>query len=213
MSGRIAGSRSRFAGTLSRLLPSGRHAIDPRVFAPGACVAFPPAAAGRHLTVFLDAGHGGVDPGAVGSTESGRIIYEADLALAVELDTMATLRREDLRVVVSRTSDTSVICLRPGDAFGGNPDRQGLTTMSRPETCANDARANVLVGFYFDAGAPSNAGCLTGYDALRRFAADNLRLATLVQNDTFAATNTVFPPCRANHPRQQVTEPGRHVDG
>jgi N-acetylmuramoyl-L-alanine amidase len=54
--------------------PSGpRHtapgrAIDTRYFEPGACVEFPPTAGDRHLTVFLDAGHGGLDPGGVGET-------------------------------------------------------------------------------------------------------------------------------------------------
>ena len=43
-------------------------AIDPAYFSPGACVAFPPMMGNRHLTVFLDAGHGGLDPGAVGIT-------------------------------------------------------------------------------------------------------------------------------------------------
>ena len=37
--------------------------IDPAYFSPGACVAFPPTMGNRHLTVFLDAGHGGPDPG------------------------------------------------------------------------------------------------------------------------------------------------------
>ena len=41
-------------------------AIDPAYFSPGACVAFPPVAGNRHLKVFLDAGHGGLDPGGGG---------------------------------------------------------------------------------------------------------------------------------------------------
>ena len=45
---------------------SAAAAIDPAYFSPGACVAFPPTAGNRHLTVFLDAGHGGPDPGAGG---------------------------------------------------------------------------------------------------------------------------------------------------
>ena len=36
-----------------------------RYFEPGACVEYPPASSDRHLTVFLDAGHGGLDPGGV----------------------------------------------------------------------------------------------------------------------------------------------------
>ena len=55
---------------------------------------------------------------------------------------------------------------------------------------ANKARANVLVGIYFDAGgSPYNAGAVTGYDTDRPFTAQNLRLATLIQNDVLGAMN------------------------
>jgi hypothetical protein len=58
------------------------------------------------------------------------------------------------------------------------------------DACANKARANVLVGIYFDAGgSPENAGAVTGYDTARPFTAQNLRLATLVQNDVLGAMN------------------------
>jgi N-acetylmuramoyl-L-alanine amidase len=56
-------------------------AVDPAYFGPGACVAFPPVTGNRHLTVFLDAGHGGLDPGAVGVTGTGKVIDEADQTL------------------------------------------------------------------------------------------------------------------------------------
>ena len=48
------------------------HAVDARFFEPGACVEYPPTSGDRHLTVFLDAGHGGIDPGGVGETETGQ---------------------------------------------------------------------------------------------------------------------------------------------
>ena len=64
------------------------YPVAPARFSPGACVSFPPTAGGRHQTVFVDAGHGGIDPGAVGVTESGQTIHEADLTLPVELDVM-----------------------------------------------------------------------------------------------------------------------------
>ena len=61
--------------------------------------------------------------------------------------------------------------------------------MAARDVCANEAHANALVGIYFDSGAPNNAGCVTGYDAVRPFAADNLRLAELVQGDVLSAMN------------------------
>jgi N-acetylmuramoyl-L-alanine amidase len=151
---------------------------------------FPPTVGERRLTVFLDAGHGGVDPGAVGSTQSGQTISEAPLTLAVELDTMRLLRQDGFSVVVSRTRDTTVTRLGRGDISGGilTPLASHNDVAARA-LCADKARANVLVGIYFDGGAPGSAGCVTGYDAARRFAANNLRLAKLVQSDVLSAMN------------------------
>ena len=171
--------------------PRAPQPVDPKVFNPGACVAFPPTGPTRDLTVFLDAGHGGGDPGAVGRTLSGRTIHEADVTLTVELDTMAILRREGFRVVVSRTHEESVARLGPGDVMGGALTAHAShQDVAARDVCANDAHANALIGIYFDGGAPNAAGCLTGYDAVRPFATANLRLATLVQRDVLAALNT-----------------------
>jgi N-acetylmuramoyl-L-alanine amidase len=168
----------------------GVRPIDPRVFAPGACLVFAPIGPVRHLTVFLDAGHGGRDPGAVGLTESGQTIYEDDQTLAVELDTSAILRAAGFRVVVSRIHDTSVLRLGPDDVSGRvlTADGSHEDVLAR-DVCANDAHANLLVGIYFNAGAPTNAGTVTGYDAVRPFAAQNLRLAKLLQRDVLRAMN------------------------
>ncbi len=165
-------------------------AVDPSAFVPGACVAFPPTAGNRGLTVFLDAGHGGIDPGAVGATEAGRIIEEADLTLAVEMDATTILRGAGFRVVVSRTGDTTVARNGPGDVDNGLFTVQGShNDVAARDVCANEAHANVLMGVYLDSGSPANAGSVTGYDAVRPFAADNLRLAQLVQRDVLAAMN------------------------
>ena len=164
--------------------------IDLRAFTRGACVAFSPLARARHETVFLDAGHGGRDPGAVGATEAGRTIVEAAETLPVELYTMAFLRSAGFRVVVSRTQDSSVLRLGRDDVSGALLTVEGSheDVLARA-ACANDAHANVLVGIYFNAGAPASAGCLTTYDAVRPFAAENLRLAKLVQAGVLAAMN------------------------
>ena len=165
-------------------------AIDPAYFSPGACVAFPPTAGNRQLTVFLDAGHGGPDPGAVGITSSGQVIYEADETLPVVLDTTAILRRAGFRVVVSRTGPTSVLRLGPGDMSGPMLSVTGShDDVAARDVCANMAHADVLIGVYFNAGAAYNAGCITAYDTARPFDADNLRLADLVQSDVLAAMN------------------------
>ncbi len=166
-------------------------AIDPPAFSPGACRSFPPTSGDRHLTVFLDAGHGGIDPGGVGTTESGQTINEATVNLPIELHTMALLRRDGFRVVVSRTTPTSVARLGPGDVSGGLLTPDGVhDDVAARDVCANDAHADVLVGIYSDAASsPSDAGAITGYDAVRSFAAANLRLASLLQQDVLAAMN------------------------
>jgi N-acetylmuramoyl-L-alanine amidase len=170
---------------------SGGVAIDPAYFSLGACMAFPPTSGNRHLTVFLDAGHGGRDPGAVGVTQSGHMIYEADQTLPVVLDTLTVLRAAGFRVVVSRTGPTTVLRLRPDDVSGHILSVLGShDDVAARDVCANMAHANVLVGVYFNAGAsPANAGCITAYDTARPFAAANRRLADLVQSDVLAAMN------------------------
>jgi N-acetylmuramoyl-L-alanine amidase len=178
-------------GVRSAPSPPAETQLDPSAFAAGACEAFEPTKGDRHETVFLDAGHGGIDPGGVGSTESGKSIDEADETLPVELDAMALLRAKGFRVVVSRTKDSTVVRLSAADQSGGVLTLQGShdDVVARDE-CANDADARTLVGIYFDAGASAqNAGSLTAYDAARPFAAQNLTLATLVQTDVLDGMN------------------------
>ena len=57
--------RRRVRGRRERL--HRRSPVDASAFAAGSCVAFEPTAGERGKTVFLDAGHGGIDPGGVGS--------------------------------------------------------------------------------------------------------------------------------------------------
>jgi N-acetylmuramoyl-L-alanine amidase len=154
------------------------RAVDPVLFSPGACMTFPPTDGDRHETVFLDAGHGGIDPGGVGSTGAGATVKESTVNLAIELDAMAILRAQGYRVVVSRTQNT-VTRLTPGDVHGALLTAQGVfNDVAARDVCANLAEANVLVGIYMDSGEPWNAGCLTGYDQDRPFSGENQRLAT-----------------------------------
>jgi N-acetylmuramoyl-L-alanine amidase len=165
--------------------------LAPAAFSAGACVAFAPTAGDRHTTVFLDAGHGGLDPGAVGSTSSGATVDEGTETLPVELDAAAVLRADGYRVVVSRTTDSNVVRLTPADLSDGVLSLQGAhDDVAARDVCANLSGASALVGIYFDSGGSSaDGGSVTTYDSARPFSAANLRLATLVQKDTLAAMN------------------------
>ncbi len=162
--------------------------LDPTEFADGSCIAFPPTVGDRGQTVFIDAGHGGIDPGGVGTTDSGATIDEGTETLPVELGVMELLRAKGFRVVVSRTTDDTVVRLTPADRSGNELSLVGShDDVAARDICANDAHAQVLVGVYYDAGASAaDAGSLTAYDADRPFASDNHRLATLVQHDVVA---------------------------
>lgn len=170
---------------------SGSQAIDPAAFAPGACVAFAPTAAANGKTVLLDAGHGGLDPGGVGVTQSGQPIDEAAETLPVASDAMALLRADGFRVVLSRTRDTTVVRLSAADAGAGALTLQGVhDDVAARDRCANLAGADALVGIYFDASpSPTVEGSVTTWDPARPFAEANRRLANLLQRDVLAALN------------------------
>ena len=170
---------------------AGGTELDPSMFEPGSCVAFSPTAGDRHQTVFLDAGHGGIDAGASGVTESGAVIHEADETLPVELDAATLLRAQGYRVVVSRTRASTVVRPGSGDVATGVFTLQGEhDDVAARDVCANLAQATILLGIYFDAGtSTTNAGSITGYDTVRPFSSDNERLATLLQSDVLAHLN------------------------
>jgi N-acetylmuramoyl-L-alanine amidase len=166
-------------------------ALDPSYFASGACMAFAPTVGNNKRTVFLDAGHGGIDPGGVGTTEAGQTIYESNVNLSIALDTMALLREHGYRVVVSRTKDSTVLRLGSGDTDEGVLSELGShDDVAARDVCANLAKANLLVGIYMDAGStPENAGSVTVYDPARSFSEDNLKFANLLQNDVLSVMN------------------------
>lgn len=170
---------------------TGGRAIDAPGFARGACVVFRPSGRSNGRTVFLDAGHGGIDPGGQGVTKAGQVIYEAPLNLTIELETMNLLRDDGFAVVVSRVRNGLVMRPTARDYLQGALSAHGaVEDVAARDACANRAKATVLVGIYMDAGAsPTDAGCLTAYDASRSFSQDSRRLARLVQHDVLDRMN------------------------
>jgi N-acetylmuramoyl-L-alanine amidase len=157
----------------------------------GACVSFPSSDGRSSKTVFIDPGHGGLDPGVVG-TVGGHQVLEKDVALGVGTRLAALLRDGGYRVVMSRTRDTSVTTLGPNDtvtgALTGSAEHRDLVTRA---ACANAAGASVLVSIHFDAfDDPAVGGTETFYDAERPFAAENKRLAADLQSALVAGLGT-----------------------
>lgn len=180
----------RHASSATRVPP--RTALDPAAFAPGACVAFAPISGNRHRTVFLDAGHGGPDPGGQGVTTADRRIEEKTETLATVLDATQLLRADGYRVVVSRTGDSAVARLSGSDlsksVMSTRGEHKDLVARVR---CANLAGAAALVSVHFNLdGYASTGGAITFFDADRSFSARSRALAGLLQHDIVAALAT-----------------------
>jgi N-acetylmuramoyl-L-alanine amidase len=157
----------------------------------GACMSLAPTHAGSGQTVFIDPGHGGLDPGVVGGT-SAHPVLEKDVALAVASRLSDLLRSAGFRVVMARTQDTTVIKLSSSDSvYGSLTASAEHRDLAARAACANAAGAAALVSIHFDAFAdPSVGGTETFFDPARTFAAANRQLATDVQSALVAALGT-----------------------
>jgi N-acetylmuramoyl-L-alanine amidase len=145
----------------------------------GTCVQFDPTGADRHRTIYVDPGHGGPDPGAVGNG-----LKEEDLTLGVALQLKDVLRADGFHVVLSRVTDTSVAKLADSQVVNGAITNSGahIDTIARI-ACGNAAAADAMVAIHFNAfDDPSASGAETFYDDARDFAAANLRLADLLHD-------------------------------
>jgi N-acetylmuramoyl-L-alanine amidase len=154
--------------------------------ATGRCVSLP--ALGAHQlsqTVFVDAGHGGPDPGVVGHAASSPV-REKDLTLSVSERLSTLLRNDGYRVVMSRTGD-SFVARRAPAAGDLTPDDIRRDLLARV-ACANVSGASLLVSIHFNGLQDSSVdGSETFYDEVRPFAAENKRLATDLQRSITSA--------------------------
>jgi N-acetylmuramoyl-L-alanine amidase len=157
----------------------------------GACISYPQAGGRPDKTVFIDAGHGGLDPGVVGSA-GGKQVLEKDATLAVATRLAALLRADGYGVVMARTQDSSVTKLAASDSITGaltnSAEHRDLATRA---ACANASNAAVLVSIHFDGFSdPSVGGTETFYDSARPFAATSKRLAADLQSGLVAGLGT-----------------------
>ena len=178
------GAGARPSPAAARARPGSRvlHVTSPDLpdgLVAGTCVEFDPTGTDRQRTIFVDPGHGGPDPGAVGNGLS-----EEKLTLAVALRLKDLLRADGFHVVLSRVADTSVAKLADSQVVNGAITNSGahIDTIARI-ACANTAAADVLVSIHFNAYSdPSASGAETFYDDARDFAPANLKLAGLLQS-------------------------------
>lgn len=151
---------------------------------PDACIEEPPTAADRHQVVFVDAGHGGVDPGAEGTAPGGVLVSEKSVTLGVALVLAQLLRAHGFTVVLSRTADTLVADLPEQDLNSdGSLTPDGFRAdLEARVACANSAHAAALVAVHFnDFDDPTAAGSQAFYDPDRPFAHSSLQLAQEVE--------------------------------
>jgi N-acetylmuramoyl-L-alanine amidase len=157
----------------------------------GACMTLPPTRAGSGQTVFLDPGHGGLDPGVVVGSGA-RQVLEKDATLAVASRLSDLLRADGYRIAMARTQDTTVIKLAGTDSVMGSLVASAVhRDLAARAACANATGALVLLSIHFDAFSdPSVGGTETFYDSARTFAEANRRLAIAVQAALVAALGT-----------------------
>jgi N-acetylmuramoyl-L-alanine amidase len=121
------------------------------------------------LTVCVDAGHGGMDGGAVGGE-----LKESDLNLAIALYLRDYLKAAGLNVVMTREDDT----------FVGGSWQAGLRERAR---ISNDSDAVLFVSVHANSYTDPSVKGMTTIRNKNRYPESDL-LATLVQEETITAT-------------------------
>ena len=152
-------------------------------------MSFVPAGGRYGKTVFIDPGHGGLDPGVVGTVGAQQVL-EKTVALSVGTLLGGLLREDGYRVVLSRTADSSVTKVGADDSVTGAMTAAAVhrDLVSRI-ACANAASASVLVSIHFDAfDDPAIGGAETFFDQARPFATASQKLATDLQTAMVAET-------------------------
>jgi N-acetylmuramoyl-L-alanine amidase len=141
-------------------------------------------------TVFIDAGHGGRDPGWGSSFILDGVAEEKDLTLDLAKRTAAALEAAGIRAVLSRTTDTDVN--EPERDVNGDGVLDIVDELQLRADAANSAGAAVLLSVHFN-GMPGTqlGGAGVYYNPKRDFSAENKRLAQLVQDEQLAALDSM----------------------
>lgn len=171
-------------------------AVDPNSFPTGGCIALAASTEPARAVVMIDAGHGGPDPGALGTTDDGQQIAEKDLTLSTTLAVASRLRDRGVTVVLSRSTDDL------GGALGSSEQRTDPLTTAESQRdllgrvrCANQARADALVSVHFNSfDDPEVRGSETLYDVDRPLAPRSRALAQSLQSNIRAGLAALNRP-------------------
>ena len=146
----------------------------------GAPEAGRPAEGDRRITVFLDPGHGGRDPGWGSSYILPDMPLEKELTLDIAKRTAAYLEAKGYRVVLSRTTDEDLN--EPERDLNGDGCVDPIDEVQARIDMANASGAAALVSIHFN-GLPGTplSGSAAFYNAVREFGEENKRLAQLIQ--------------------------------
>ncbi|HAG10869.1 MAG TPA: hypothetical protein DCK76_05700 [Desulfotomaculum sp.] len=90
-------------------------------------------------TVVLDPGHGGIDPGAVGSSG----VLEKDVALSISKRLASLFRQSGAKVVLTRDKDKE-----PGNGAGNVPDK--VEDLAHRVKISEQSRADVLLSIHLN---------------------------------------------------------------
>ena len=136
------------------------------------------------LTVAIDAGHGGPDPGAVRDGYT-----EASANLDIALRTRAMLEGAGVTIVGTRSTNTRVNTSNTDFNHDGKVDK--ADELASRIDIANRARAAAFLCIHNNSGSSTTArGTETFYWQYRTFAAESKQLATLVQSSVVRRLNT-----------------------
>jgi N-acetylmuramoyl-L-alanine amidase len=167
---RIKATRSGATFLVDRWVTKARSQIYP--WAPGV------------ITVAIDPGHGGPDPGAVRPG-----LYEKTANLTIALRLRAMLLGAGVNVVMTRTTDTKVN--RSGTDWTGDGVVAYRDELASRIEVANRARADVFMVLHNNGTPPGVGGTETWYDNTRSFTSQNRLFATLVQTQMLTSLRRI----------------------
>jgi len=106
-------------------------------------------------TIILDAGHGGIDPGAKGNFST-----EADVSLAVTLKLGEAIKKEfpEIKLIYTRTTDM----------LPGNKSNKDIANRYRAEM-ANESRGDLYIAIHCNSAPPIRHSELTGYKSVTTY--------------------------------------------